>query len=364
MNAILAQKMDTLEQWGVLIEPEKLGVSVEFVSPSLLVPKPEKGEYRVVTDFTSLNTYLKKVPNTSATMAQAKSRIARAQYVIHLDLSNYFFQNGMQKSDVKFLGTIHPYKGLRIYTCDPQGLKGASERSYEKLVRIYGDMVQDGKLAQMADGLHILGNTINQTAQNYTEVLLRAEKNGLTFKPSKVSICPKNIKLFGWELKGHIWYPTAHTVSALAHAPKPVTIKQMRSFLGSLKQLSSALPNYAVVIHDLEQLVAGRSSSERITSSSELEQTFESTKDLASDPQGIAEPRPQDRLYTYSDYSAESRAIGGRLMIERKHSDGTTQLLVGGFFNAVLDKFKQNWLPCEGEAIGIKLVLNHFAPYI
>ena len=55
MNKILAEKMDLLESWGVLCEPEKLGVSVEFVSPSMLVPKPEKGEYRVVTDFSALN---------------------------------------------------------------------------------------------------------------------------------------------------------------------------------------------------------------------------------------------------------------------------------------------------------------------
>ena len=40
MNDLLAQKMDTLEQWGVLAKLESLGVSVEFVSPSLIVPKP------------------------------------------------------------------------------------------------------------------------------------------------------------------------------------------------------------------------------------------------------------------------------------------------------------------------------------
>ena len=81
-------------------------------------------------------------------------------------------------------------------------------------------------------------------------------------------------------------------------------------------------------------------------------------------PHGIAEPRPQDRIYTYSDYSAESRAIGGRLMIERTQPDGSTKMLVGGFFSVVLDKYKRQWLPCEGEACGIKLVLNHYAQYI
>ena len=169
MNQLLAEKMDMLEKWGVLTEPEKMGISVEFISPSMLVPKPDSNEYRLVTDFSSLNVHLKKIPNTSATIAQTRARITRAQYVVHLDLSNYFHQCGLQKDDVKYLGTIHPFKGLRVYTCDPQGLKGASERSYEKLLRIYGDMVQARRLAQMADGLHVLGNSVQELAANYIE---------------------------------------------------------------------------------------------------------------------------------------------------------------------------------------------------
>ena len=312
MNAIMAQKMDDLEAWGVLTIPEQMGINVEFVSPSLLVPKPEKGEYRLVTDFSALNIHLKRVPNTSATISQAKSRIAKARYVIHLDLSNFFYQNGMQKSDAKYLGTVHPFKGLRVYTCDPQGLKGASERGYEKLVRIFGDMVQDSKLAQMADGLHVLGNSIPELANNYVEVLNRAETCNLTFKPSKVSVCPKNITLFGWDLKGQQWFPTAHTVSALTSAQRPVTVKQLRSFLGSFKQLSASLPGYALTIHKLEQVVASRKSADKIEWTTELNNSFNEAKKLAANPHGIAEPRPDDQLFTYFDYSAESRAVGGR----------------------------------------------------
>ena len=93
MNAILAEKMNA---WGVLVPPEVVGINAEFVLPSMLVPKPEKGEYRLVTDFSAFNAHLKRIPNTSATIAQARSRIAKSEYVIHLDLSNYFYQNGMQ----------------------------------------------------------------------------------------------------------------------------------------------------------------------------------------------------------------------------------------------------------------------------
>ena len=80
--------MDQLESWGVLANPEDVGVAVEFVSPSMLVPKPGSPDYRLVTDFAALNVYLKRIPNTSATIAQAKARIARAKSVVHLDLTH------------------------------------------------------------------------------------------------------------------------------------------------------------------------------------------------------------------------------------------------------------------------------------
>ena len=60
MLNIMANKMDKLESWGVLRKPEDLGVVPEFVLPSMLTPKTEKGEWRLVTDFTPLNIHIKK----------------------------------------------------------------------------------------------------------------------------------------------------------------------------------------------------------------------------------------------------------------------------------------------------------------
>ena len=59
MLKILADKMDKLESWGVLRKPEELGIVPEFVVPSMLTPKPEKDEWRLVTDFTPLNVHIK-----------------------------------------------------------------------------------------------------------------------------------------------------------------------------------------------------------------------------------------------------------------------------------------------------------------
>ena len=60
-----------------------------------------------------------------------------------------------------------------------------------------------------------------------------------------------------------------------------------------------------------------------------LKDEFQQAKQLAAHPHGIAEPCPQDQLYTYSDYSADSRAVSGRLVIHRKNEDGSTTELIG-----------------------------------
>ena len=82
-------------------------------------------------------------------------------------------------------------------------------------------MVQAGQLAQMADGLHVLGDSIEELASNYKQVLTRADLCHLTLKPSKVVVCPQKINLFGWHLRGQQWYPSSHAISTLTNAQQP-----------------------------------------------------------------------------------------------------------------------------------------------
>ena len=224
MLSIMANKMDKLESWGVLRKPEDLGVVPEFVLPSMLTPKTEKGEWRLVTDFTPLNIHIKKLEVVSPTIEEAKEKLAKFRYHVQLDLSNYFYQGGMKVEDIQYLATPHPFKGLRVYTCEPQGLKNASEHAYERLARIYGDLCGSEKMTRMADGLFILGQTVDELFENFQEVLSRARLCGLTFKPSKIVIAPVNTILFGWQKIGDGWRPTPHTISPLASALPPTTV--------------------------------------------------------------------------------------------------------------------------------------------
>jgi hypothetical protein len=57
---LLQTKMDELEDLGVLARPETVGVTIEHVSPSFLVRKPD-GSHRLVTAFNAIGTYAKPI---------------------------------------------------------------------------------------------------------------------------------------------------------------------------------------------------------------------------------------------------------------------------------------------------------------
>ena len=359
----MAELMDKMETMGVLVKPEDAGVVPTFVVPSLLIPKADK-EWRLVSDFTPLNIHIRKFETVSPGIEEAKRTLAKFKYNIEMDLSNYFWQGGMRKEDIQYLGTPHPFKGLRVYTVEPQGLRNASEHSYEKLTRIYGDLRQADRMTCMADGLYAVGDTLEELMENFVEILERARKSGLTFKPKKIVITPKDTVLFGWRKIDDGWKPIDHTVSPLTRAEEPNTVKKLRSFIGSYKQLSECIEGYAVILGPLERAVAGKESAERLQWTPELSEHFNVAKKALTKVDTIFVPKPTDKLDVYTDYSEDKKAIGGKLVINRKEKDGSVRKLLGGHFSCKLSVHQKNWLPCEGEALGVKLISKHFSPVI
>ena len=53
---LLQAKMDELEVVGVLANPEDVGITIEYASPSFLVTKPD-GSHQLVTAFNTIGSY-------------------------------------------------------------------------------------------------------------------------------------------------------------------------------------------------------------------------------------------------------------------------------------------------------------------
>ena len=110
--------------------------------------------------------------------------------------------------------------------------------------------------------------------------------------------------------------------------------------------------------------MAGKSSTDKIIWTEDMKQCFEKAKQLLSSMEDIFYPLPSDRVRTYFDYSMDTLAIGGRMEFTRELEDGFTKTYHSGFFSVCLNSTQQKWLPCEAECLGVKLVLEHFAPLL
>ena len=362
---LLADKMDELLELGVLAKPEDVGVTPLFTSPSMLVPKPDPGGgWRFVTDFTQLNNYIRKTPAISPGIEETKLQIASFKFLTCIDLSQFYFQNRMDRGSIQYLGVIHPYMGTLVYTVSPMGLRNSSEIAYERLTRIFGDMQKKKQLCRQADALIVGGESIQSLFYNLSEVFIRLQECGMTIKPNKLVICPKSTVLFGWEFCNQSWRPSAHKVNPLITAARPTTTKQLRSWLGASKQLSPGIKDYAIVFSPLEKLTAGKQSAEKILWTEEATSHFEAAKKCLTNMEEIYYPTPDDQIYTYSDFFQDSSAVGGRLEFVRYQDDGSYKTFHGGFFSARLTNNQSRWLPCEAECLGVKLVLEHFSSII
>ena len=190
---------------------------------------------------------------------------------------------------------MHPFDGPLVYTASPQGLKNSSEHSYNRLGLIFGDMIRQGRMTRMADGLFPLGQSYEELLLNYIEVLDRIHKAGMTLKPSETRIAPVHTTIFRWNLSNGMWTPQPRVISSLTRATTPTTVKMMRSFTRAVKQLSESVKNYANLLHPLEKVVRSRASNERIIWTEELENAFNKVEEAISKPEGIHVPRRSDR---------------------------------------------------------------------
>jgi hypothetical protein len=118
--------MDDLERQGVLAKPEDMGVVVEQVSPSFLIPKKTPNEFRLVTSFNRLEQYVKPPPSQSSSTEEVLMFLSRWRHIIKTDMSKQFYQLPLDKDSMKYTATITPYKGLRVYCRAAMGMPGST----------------------------------------------------------------------------------------------------------------------------------------------------------------------------------------------------------------------------------------------
>lgn len=354
----LQNKFDELENLGVFQKPEDIDTTIEYLNPSFLVRKPS-GAFRLVTAFGDIGRYAKPQPSLMPDIDSVLRTIGSWRFLISTDLSKAFYQIPLDNASKKYCGVATPFKGIRTYARCAMGMPGSETALEELMSRIFGDLVQKGCIAKIADDLFCGGNTHEELLQNWIEVLKRMQNANLRLSAHKTIIAPARSSILGWDWADGTITAKEHRIAVLASCSRPSTVKGLRGFIGAFKVLARVIPNCSSYLRELESAVAGASSADKVAWSDSLCTSFQNAQSALSKTHTITIPRPDDQLWISTDASISNQGIAATLFITRNE---TTR--VGGYFSAKLKQHHVRWLPCELEALAIALAIKHFTPYI
>ena len=144
------------------------------------------------------------------------------------------------------------------------GMPGSETALEELMCRMFGDFLQEGSVAKIADDLFCGGDTLDELLRNWGRVLEELKKSDIRLSPTKTVICPKSIIIFGWVWSQGSILASPHIIAALASCPPSETVRGLRSFIGAYKMLSRVLPQCSHLIASLEEKISGLKSTDKI----------------------------------------------------------------------------------------------------
>ena len=355
---VLQEMADELEENGVLAPPESIGIVCQHVSPSFLVKKPN-GKWRFVTAFNDIAAFCRLPPSKATKINDVLQKIGSFKYLIKTDLTQSFFQIKVAKDSIPYLGTVTPFKGVRVYTRAAMGMPGSSEWLNELMSRVVGDLLMAGCVLIIADDLYVGGSTVQELLYNWECLLYLMHKNNLKLSSSKTVVCPKSTTILGWIWCNGSLSISSHKICPLLSSEPPKTCTQMRSFLGAFKDIARGIPRCSSLLSPLEGCIKGLEKAGKISWTPDLLECFNAAKKALSSPNSLALPRRDDKLVITVDASPLNQGLAGTLFVVRHGKRVPAE-----FFSFKLKSHQVGWLPCEMEALAISASVSHFAPYI
>ena len=181
---------------------------------------------------------------------------------------------------MQFLGTVTPFKGVRVYTRSAMGMPGSSETLQELISRVLGDFIHEGFVVTIADDIYVGGNTVGELLKYRESVLDRLHQNNLTLSAPKAIICPKKSTILGWTWNSGTITASSHKTAPLAVVDPPKTCSAMKSFIGAFRAISRCFDKYTSLISPFEDSIKGLQGAQQVQWSEDLTSSFKKIQEL------------------------------------------------------------------------------------
>uniref|UniRef100_A0A3B1IIS6 ribonuclease H n=1 Tax=Astyanax mexicanus TaxID=7994 RepID=A0A3B1IIS6_ASTMX len=165
---------------------------------------------------------------------------------------SHAYQQVVLEEDSRKYVTINTHKGLYTYTRLPFGVASSPAIFQRTMEGILGGIPN---VAIYLDDILCTGPNEQEHLKTLEEVLQRLEKSGLRLKRSKCEFMGKEVKFLGHKIDASGLHPLTEKVEAIAEAPEPQNVSELKAYLGLLNYYHRFLPKLSTLLAPLHTLL-------------------------------------------------------------------------------------------------------------
>ena len=227
-----------MERDGI-IEPS----ASEWASPIVLVPKKDDS-LRMCVDYHRLNSMSVVDAYPTPRIDDLIDRLRSAKYMTTLDLTRGYWQVPVAPESRPRTAFTTPF-GLYQFTVMPFGLQRAPAM-FQRMMDVLLKGIR-GYAGAYLDDLVVFNNSWEEHCEQLRAVLQRLREAGLTAKPEECQLGMQKCVYLGHLVGNGEVRPEQQKIEAVTDFPRPVTKKDVRSFLGLTGYYRKFVLNYAVI---------------------------------------------------------------------------------------------------------------------
>ncbi len=225
-----------------------------------IIDEGQPTEWRFVQDLQAVNAAVRRraplVPNPYTILSQIPQD---ATFFSVVDLANAFFSVPVDKNSQFWFAFEFEGKGY-TFTRMGQGFCDSPTLYNEALMRTLGPLTLTAGtvLLQYVDDLFLASRDAATCVKDTVSLLQHLAQEGHKVSLSKLQFVKQHVTFLG-----HVITPNSKSLSdkriqGIKNLPKPITKKQMLSFLGMCSYCRTFIPNYAIREQPLTALTVGK----------------------------------------------------------------------------------------------------------
>ncbi|XP_063052002.1 uncharacterized protein K02A2.6-like [Engraulis encrasicolus] len=331
-----------------IIEPVQVA---EWAAPIVPVRKPDGsiricGDYKLTVNRASrVDQY--PIPKVEDLFAQLNG----GQHFTKLDMSHAYQQIVLNEESRKYV-TINTHKGLYTYTRLPFGVASSPAIFQRTIEGILGGIPN---VAIYLDDILCTGPNEQEHLRTVQEVLQRLEKSGLRLKRSKCEFMGKEVTFLGHKINASGLHPLTEKVEAIAEAPEPQNVSELKAYLGLLNYYHRFLPKLSTLLAPLHTLLRKE---EKWSWGAEQQKAFEESKLLLQSCSVLVHYDSNKPLILACDASP----YGVGAVLSHRMADGSERPI--GFVSRTLSAAEKNYSQLDKEGLGVVFGVKKFHKYL